>query len=68
MEKVRINNLDITSFTRHFMKVFKIKGCTLGGALTLKCGIDVSGSEEPFHASSTVPLFFKPQLQQHSVI
>ena len=40
------------------MKIFKIRGVlSVGGggeALTLKGGIDVSGSEEPFHASSTV--------------
>ena len=45
----------------------------LGGkALTLKGGIDVSGSEEPFHASSTVFLspsyssiqLFRPHLEQ----
>ena len=38
------------------MKVFRIRGVLSGGGetLTLKGGIDVSGSEEPFHASSTV--------------
>ena len=49
------------------MKVFKIRGVLSGGeALTLKGGIDMFGCEEPFHAD--LPLFFKPQLQQHSVI